>query len=161
MKWTSAKSILSIGLCALIAIFAIVSSKQNARLRAENQKLEAELAVAQQTAIQQSSSGQNSSEQRDPSRNETAEVLKLRGELAALRRELVDTPKLAQENLQLQQQLRTITDAKSTVDTTDEPKPLSEAEKAARQVGVAKMNFMRDWIIAFQHYGAQNQGRIP
>jgi hypothetical protein len=161
MKWNTAKSILSIGLCAVIAVFAIVSSQQNTKLRVENQKLQAELATAQQTALQQSSSGEISSEQRDRSRGDTAEVLKLRGELAVLQRELADITKLAHENLQLQQQIRAITENKSTTDGADEPKPLSDAEKAARQIGVAKMNFMRDWIIAFQNYATQNQGQMP
>jgi hypothetical protein len=161
MKWNTAKSGLGIGLCALIAIFAIVSSNQNAKLRAENQRLQAELALAQQSAVQQPPSAEISSEVSGHSGDATAEVLKLRGELAALRRDLADTAKLAQQNLQLHQQIRALTESKSTTDATDEPKPLSEAEKAAKQFGVTKMNFMRDWFIAFQNYATQNQGQMP
>jgi hypothetical protein len=161
MKGNTAKSILGTGLCVLVAVFAIVSSRRNAKLRAENPRLQTELTLAQQSAVQQSPSRESSSEQSDRSRDDAAEVLKLRGELAALRRDLADTAKLAQENLQLQQQIRAITENKSTTDATDEPKPLSEAEKATKQIGLTKMNFMRDWITAFWNYATQNQGQMP
>lgn len=161
MKWNTAKPIVSIGLFALIAVFAIVSSKQNAQLRAEIQRLQAELATAQQSTVQQPSSGESSSEQSGRSRDDAAEVLKLRSELAALRRDLADTANLPRENLQLQQQIRAMTESNSTTDTRDEPKPLSEAEKANKQIGLTKMNFMRDWITAFRNYAAQNQGQMP
>jgi hypothetical protein len=53
-----------------------------------------------------------------------------------------------------------MTESKSTTDSTDEPKP-SEAEKAAKQIGLTKMNFMRDWITAFKNYASLNQGQMP
>jgi len=147
-------------LCAaslLIALGAfLITSKQIAILRAENQKFQAEIAEGRQSAPEPPAPTPVSTQELDRLKHDAAEMLRLRGEVASLQRDWSDLAKLTEENAGLRKRL--LAAANETKENTDR---LTPEQEAAKQVGIAKLNFTRDWLAAFRAYAAENQGQIP
>ncbi len=83
------------------------------------------------------------------------ELLRLRGEVALFRHDRAGLAKLMEENARLRGSLLAATESGAKTEH------LSQEEEAAKQVGIAKMNFTGAWVDAFKKYAAQNQGQMP
>src|SRR5439155_27311141 len=80
------------------------------------------------------------------SNDQLSELMRLRGEVGALRRLLAETAKA-----QVQQNARE-TQAEQRVDPIDEQKQ----EALARQQFIAKMGYAKRWMLAFVEYADQH-----
>src|SRR5258707_8667213 len=156
MAWTKTNSTVGMAVCALIAALTLViTSRQTARLGAENERLQAEIAEAQKNAVERPAPAQVSAEELDRLKRDAADALRLGGEVASLRRAQADLTKLKDENLSLRGRLLAATDNGARTER------LSPEQEAAKQAGIAKMNFTREWLIAFRMYAEKNQGQMP
>jgi len=160
MTWTKTKASVAMAVCAASVLIALgtllLTSKQIAILRAENQKLQAEIAEGRQSAAEPPASALALTPELDRLKHDAAEVLRLRGEVASLRRDRSDLAKLTEENARLRQRLLAAAN-----ETKEDAERLTPEQEAAKQVGIAKLNFTRDWLAAFRAYAAANQGQIP
>src|SRR6266404_5285712 len=157
MAWTKAKSTLGMAIGALVAVLTVVIALNRiAKLRAENERLQTQMAEGQKTAVEEPAPAQVSPQELDRLKRDAAEVLRLRGEIASLRRDRADAAKLTEENARLRQRLLAAAN-----ETKEDAERLTPEQEAAKQVGIAKLNFTRDWLAAFRAYAAANQGQIP
>jgi len=112
--------------------------QQQAPLTEQIQQLERERdGTAQRIAALQSENERLS--------NSTAELLKLRGAVGVLRRQLAETAKSPAKPATPSQETGTA----------------FTPEDELKQAGIAKMNYARDWLLAFHLYADQNQGQFP
>jgi len=153
MTWTKTKASVAMAVCAASVLIALgtllLTSKQIAILRAENQKLQAEIAEGRQSAAEPPASALALTPELDRLKHDAAEVLRLRGEVASLRRDRSDLAKLTEENARLRQRLLAAAN-----ETKEDAERLTPEQEAAKQVGIAKLNFTRDWLAAFRAYAA-------
>jgi len=75
----------------------------------------------------------------------TGELLRLRGEVGVLKNQLAEKPKPQQQNTS------PVPHAENEITPEDELK----------LQGIARMNYVREWVLAFSLYAEQNQGRFP
>jgi hypothetical protein len=109
MIWTTTKATVAMAVCAasvLVAVGALlVASKKIGMLRAENQKLQAEIAEGRQSTAERPAANPVSTQDLALLTHHATEVLRLRGEVASLRRDRSDLAILSEENARLRQRL--------------------------------------------------------
>jgi regulator of replication initiation timing len=138
--------------CAVLATFLLMS-KHFSALRVENEALRAEMERLRQSEADRSARTQAPDDDLEKLRREAAEVHKLRGEVALLRRERANAAKQAEENARLRKQLQ-------APPTQTEMTPEETAREAQKQIGIAKLNYLKSWTLAF-HLFAEREGRMP
>jgi hypothetical protein len=74
----------------------LITLKQIGILRAENEKLQAEIAQGRQSAAESPAASPVSTEDLDRLKHDAAEVLRLRGEVSSLRRDRSDLAQLTE-----------------------------------------------------------------
>jgi len=87
-------------------------------------------------------------------KDQFSELLKLRGEVGLLRKRTNELEKLRAENRRLQAALAD--------SGRNAPQPENDpAAEQAKQVGIAKLNYTRRWLLAFVLYAEKNQDQFP
>lgn len=122
---------------------AVIQQRERARLQTQLAALRAEQtipAASAEAVPAQAAEGQSD------------ELLRLRGEVAQLRRQEQELQRLAAENARLR--------AAQTATAQLGGAPNAELE-AFRELGLAKMNYARSWSIAFMLYADENGGVFP
>jgi RNA polymerase sigma factor (sigma-70 family) len=109
--------------------------EQNEQLQADNQKLSNDVARTLAEAP-----GKSSEQER--------ELLRLRNQVSALKRQAAEIAKL--------QAKQSATKAQQSEE--DQTSPAEEAEK---QLSYAKLNYTKGWVLAFMLYSAKNQDQLP
>jgi regulator of replication initiation timing len=145
--------VMSACVIATIATF-FIKSKQVSALRAENEALRAEMKHARQSEAEQLRGAQASTDDLERLRREASEVHKLRGEVALLRRERTEVAKQAEENARLRKQLQ-------SPPTPTEMTPEEAAKDAQKQIGIAKLNYLKGWTVAFHMFADKHEGNLP
>jgi len=132
------------------ALFLWLQHQSEARARAESSELREQL---QQLAGQnQQLSNQLSAQLSAPpgAATETErELMKLRGEMNRVRRELAEAQ--AQVKLQVSRQ-------------QVQQKAAEQAEasrESSRELGIAKLNYTKGWLLALWNYAQQHEGKVP
>jgi hypothetical protein len=152
----SSKPALCLAVCAFFGLLAVgITWRQNAKLSLDNQALRSQIAESQSNPTERPASNEISAEELDRLRRDAAEVVKLRGEVSQLRRERIESDKLKEENVNLRARVLAAADSSRKNDG------LTEQQAAAKQIGIAKLNYTRGWLNAFRQYAAQNQGQMP
>jgi hypothetical protein len=77
--------------------------------------------------------------------NNTVELVKLRGAVSVLRRQLTETAKTERQSAMPSQEAGTV----------------FTPEDEMKQAGIAKLNYAKEWLLAFRLYAAENQGQFP
>jgi len=145
-----------VGACVIATIATIViKSKQVSTLRAETEVLRAELEQWRKSEVNELARTQTPEEDIERLKREAAEVHKLRGEVALLRRERAAAAKQAEENARLRKQLQTSSPEPET--TPDQ----AAAQEGRKQIGIAKMNYLRGWTLAFRLFADEHDERMP
>ncbi len=109
---------------------------QLAQLSAENERLSNQVARANNSLL---------------SNDQLSELMRLRGEVGALRRQLAETAKAQAQRTPRE------TQAEQPVDPIDQQKQ----EALVRQQFIAKMGYAKNWMLAFVEYADQHQGQLP
>jgi RNA polymerase sigma factor (sigma-70 family) len=138
---------LTFGVAGAVAVAGVaVLIKQHAvemRLRDENgllrQQIERLTAEAQGLSSQVAQANNGQTQSADQER----ELLRLRGEVGALRRQLASTAKSNDKNAQRL------------------PAAADDAQEQQRQAAIAKMQNVKLWLLAFHRYAADHQGQFP
>lgn len=156
MNWLNAKAVATIVASALAAGTATYFVQQGEvnRLRAENQNL---LAKQEQTAGEREAASAAANEDRqelERLRKNQTELLRLRGEVGALRRQAQELDRLREENRRLQMAQRG-TRGSAQMGETD------EGDIPERRVAVAKMGDARQLVLALRMYAEDNQNLFP
>jgi RNA polymerase sigma factor (sigma-70 family) len=83
------------------------------------------------------------------------ELLRLRGEVGSLRRQLADA---AQVQKRLSAQAK---EASAQAKEATEKANLAQQQEAMKQLYIAKMNYAKGWVMAFHMYAGDHQGQFP
>jgi RNA polymerase sigma factor (sigma-70 family) len=157
MALTNLKSAVAVGVCAITAgTTLVIESQKVSKLRAENQRLAAQFAALQASGEEEKVRAESGNSEIERLRRDAAEVYKLRGEVAQLRQGRDDATRLRAQIGALEMKLKQTSQPKAN----EEPQPTTEQEQE-QQVSIAKMNYLRDWTLAFVLYAEAHQGQIP
>lgn len=130
---------------ALVAGLSIPLAKQHqalVKLREENSALRLQADNFPRLAAENTRLSNLLAQPSQPeTQDQTRELLKLRGEVGQLKRQLAETPKPRQGAAAAQ--------------------PPEDQAEVQKQIGIAKMNYTKDWMLAFMQYASQNQGQVP
>jgi RNA polymerase sigma factor (sigma-70 family) len=120
------------------------------KLRTENRALHEQDRLVDQLRADNEQIGKRQADELARLRLEVAELLKLRAEVARLRSERQDANRFTAENARLKQDLANLANAAI--------KP--EAERL-KQEGIDRLNFAKQWMLAFHLYADDHQGHLP
>jgi hypothetical protein len=85
-----------------------------------------------------------------PAPEQVSELLKLRGEVGSLKRELADAArKQSSQAAAARQQAPSV------------PAPAVDAMEQQNEMSIAKMSYSKQWMLAFFQYATQHQGQAP
>jgi len=132
-------------LSAGVAISMIHQSRVQSQLREQNQQLRQEIQNLAAVNEDLSNQAHQASIQLTPDRDQERELLKLRGEVGTLKRRLAGSADTA---------------GKSAAAAPVESTQMTQAEYF-KQAGIAKMNYTRDWMLAFFMYADKNGAQFP
>jgi RNA polymerase sigma factor (sigma-70 family) len=141
--------IVSALLVAVVATPLAIQQRTQNRLRAQNESLLGQ--IEQMTQLEAENArlsnlvGQAQTTAPD---GRMDELLRLRGEVGSLRRQLAEA---AQAQVRLSQQAK---EAREKANT-------AEQQEAMKQAFIAKMTYAKGWVMAFHMYASDNQGRFP
>ncbi len=146
-KFKIAAAVVVVAMAAAI----IFQFQTNARLQQENQALREQLIPLDQLRAdnERLTKMQNSADQ-STDQKKTSELLRLRGEVTGLKRQLAEAAKLREQD-------------KRSLPKPDEnakaaaPEPLDPAQ----QLAMSKMNYGKQWMLAFIMYSSEHQGQFP
>ena len=145
-----------LGVCVVVILIAILlKSNYASAVRVENEALRAEVERLRKSRAELSAQPSAPGEAIEKLKREAAEVHRLRGEVALLRRERAEAAKQAAENARLRKQLPPSGPAPE--ETPDQV----AAKEAQKQIGIAKLNFLRSWALAFHLFAEEHDGRMP
>lgn len=151
MSWAKLKVTLGLLVAAGGATLIFVQTTRVTDLRRDNAELAARLETSKQATgqAQQALRKLQAAMENNPIK---VELARLRGEVTRLRQRQGELESAEQ---QLQQ-----TGRSASAPAPVEPAPEDE-EEAARQMGIAKMNYAKRWGLALLTYASENNGRLP
>ena len=143
---TASMTKLQIGLVGILVAGAatslVMQHRSLVKVREENSLLEQK--VGQVAAENEQLSRTQSKTDQPMAQDQLRELLRLRGEVGGLRRQLAEVARLRERNTQA-----------SPAQTQDDP------VEQERQVSMARLNYPKAWMLAFSQYADQNQGQCP
>lgn len=148
---TLQKTFISVTVAALAGT-GIYEARQASRLRDENRNLTAKqeaLSNERDAALSAMTAGKD---ELDRLQKNQLELLRLRGEVGALRQQTNDLERLRKYNQQLQSALAKAAQNKTETDPEDTPE---------RREAIAKMNNSRQLVLALLMYADDNGGKFP
>jgi len=129
-----------------VAILLVIHFQDQAKLRERDTVLQQQNdQLAQLTADNARLSNSVAQANNPAAQEQSRELLKLRGEVGVLKRQLAAAAN-AQERTK-----RASPQATAEVDPAEQQK----------QIGIAKLNYTKGWLLAFMQYASQNQGQFP
>ena len=135
-------TLLTAAVAAGLSIPLVRQHQSLTKLRDENATLRGQLDNLGRLAVENTRLSNLLAQPNPPDADlQNRELLKLRGEVGRLKRQLAETPK-----------------ARTTPPVAPPPSDPAEAQK---QIGIAKMNYTKGWMMAFMQYAGQNQGQFP
>jgi RNA polymerase sigma factor (sigma-70 family) len=135
-----------------VATPMVVQYQTTAKLRQENTALREQMSGLKEADRARAENAQSANAQ--PLSNEQMmELMRLRGEVGQLKQELTEVPKLRQEITRLAQR-------QTRMQGEEEPKLSPEAEQQ-KATAIAKMNFAKNWLLAFILYADKNNDQFP
>jgi len=144
----------AIGVVAVagVATPLVVQHRTQTALREENHELRQRVAQLNQFNAESGRLlGQLTNHTR-LSQDQLNDLMRLRAELAALRRQTNEFGRLREENQQLKAALR---------HSIPDPAAGEPAAEALKREGLAKMTYARNWMMALYLYADKNDGQIP
>ncbi len=150
MSLATAKTIVTGAVALGAATALVVQHVELKRLRTDQESALNRVRAAEQAAAtaQQALATATTAAQNDP---RLAELARLRGEVAGLRRRQVE---LTANNAQLAQAVQRSTDARQEEQLTAE-------QEEARAKAITKMNYTKQWALAFIMFAEDHGGRMP
>jgi RNA polymerase sigma factor (sigma-70 family) len=142
---------LKLGAIAALAVVGVAvpvwtQHQDVVRLRHENQALRLQLDdVAQIAADNQRLSNLVARANNPLAGEQLGELLKLRGEVGSLRRQVAEQTRKE----------------KIRAPASTQPAQAEAAEQQQKDIFIAKMNYTQSWMLAFTEYAAQHQGQFP
>ena len=153
------KTKIALTVAAVAAVATPLTYQQIAvnRLRAENRALQGQV---QQVRAAQPTDADLAKHKADAAelerlRAEHLDLLRLRGEVGPLRAEAARAKELAQKLAQLSAQLRASAAARPAAS------PDSAEKEQAKQIGIAKLNLLKQWGLAMIMYADDNGDQLP
>jgi len=153
---------LKVGFISAIAVAGlatptVIQHQAQTKLRAENESLREQVDLLTQLKAENErlSNLLAQSNGSQLSKDQLSELMKLRGEVGLLRRQANELEKLRNANRQLQATL-----TKAGKDAAQQSENVSDAEYQ-KQAGIAKMNYAKYWVLAFQLYAEKNGEHFP
>ncbi|PYK96068.1 MAG: hypothetical protein DME19_20925 [Verrucomicrobia bacterium] len=155
---------LKLGIISALAVATVatpvaIQHQTQTKLRAENQSLREQVEQLTQLKAENERLSHQLAQSNGShlSKDQLSELMKLRGEVGLLRRQTSELEKLRNANRQLQAAL-----AKAGKDPAqqEQTEGLSGAEYQ-KQAGIAKMNYAKYWVLAFQLYAEKNGEHFP
>lgn len=146
-KFKIAAAFVLAGMAAAIVLLF----QYNARLQKENEALREQLIPLDQLRADNDRLARMQNNADKPAdQKQLNELLRLRGEVTGLKRQLAETVRLREQN-------------KRMVPKQDQPvkETAQEPVDPARQLAISKMNYSRKWMIAFMMYSEEHQGQFP
>lgn len=131
-----------------MAATVIIQSQTNGRLQKENQSLNNQLASLAQLHKDNPHPAGQQTNATEADQSQLNELIRLRGEVTRLKRELADANKLGTQNKDLVSKLQ------KKADSVDQAKQFAEFAES-------KMSYDRQWLLAFLLYAGDNQGQLP
>ena len=132
------------------AAFLWVQHENQARIQQENRALRDEILQLQTQNQQLSSQSATQPASGGLSTDAERELLKLRGEVGQLRRELTEAT--AQNNRRTLQQI--------SEQQRSEQQSAQQAEQS-KELAIAKLNYTKGWLLTFMAYAQQHGGQLP
>lgn len=156
MNWISAKSIAAIVASALVAGTGtyLVQQRETNRLRTENQNLSAaqgQLSDEREAAL---TTATNSTGEAERLQKEKSELLRLRGEVGLLRRQIKELEDMREMNRELQAALEQVTGAAKQG-------PSDADAELQRQIALPKMEDAKLRVLGLLMYASDNQNHLP
>jgi RNA polymerase sigma factor (sigma-70 family) len=152
---------LKAGLVSAVVVAAVatplaIQQRAQNQLRSQNESLRAQL---QQLTDLEAENARLSNllaqAQAAPPDVRMDELLRLRGEVGSLRRQLAEAGQV-QKRLSAQAK-----EASAQAKEAREQANLVEQQEAMKQAFIAKMNYAKGWVMAFQMYAGDHQGQFP
>lgn len=145
------KTIFIAAIMAAMATFIVILSQNNSRMNDEIQRLHSQLADAEKLRAENEKLAKTQSSTNEPAltADQMSELLRLRGQVGALKRQMAETAKSGVQSPSLA--------LSPSVDSNDREKQAA----LIRQQTVAKANYARNWLSAFAQYAEDHQGQFP
>src|SRR5262249_52254750 len=138
--------IISAMLVTGVAVPSWLQYRTTLKVREENRELRQQVEqLNQQVAESNPASNAPARAVQSPNPQQLAELLRLRGEVATLKRQQAEAAALARDK-QVQ---------------PTRPQPATEPADQHRQMALDRLNYPGQWMLAFSEYAAQNQGVCP
>jgi hypothetical protein len=138
------------------AIFGWIQRQGQLAAREENRALQAE--VNQLAAENEQLSNQVAQASARPATGseQERELLKLRGEVGSLKRQLAEAARArTQAEAQAQAQAQALSIQRAT------EQDAAEQQKQAKEMAIAKLGYAKGWMMAFWQYAQQHGGQFP
>lgn len=150
MSLTKSK-IAAAAVAAAMAAAILLLFQSNARLQQENQALREQLsALDQLRADNERLAKMQNNADKAPEQKQLNELLRLRGEVTGLKRQLAEAARLREQDKRaLPKRDETVKEA------------MQEPVDPAQQVVISKMNYGKKWMLAFLMYSGEHQGQFP
>ena len=134
-----------------MAVAIVLQFQYNKRLEQDNQTLREQLIPLDQLRAdnERLTKMQNSADQ-SADQKKVSELLRLRGEVTGLKRQLAEAAKLREQDK------RALPKPNENVKEAT-PEPLDPAQ----QLAISKMNYGKQWMLAFIMYSSEHQGQFP
>jgi RNA polymerase sigma factor (sigma-70 family) len=143
---------IKLGLISAIVVVGVatplwIQRQSEFKLHEENQSLRLQLERLAQTAADNERLSNLLVQAKSSAPEQFSELLRLRGEVGGLKRELADSVKRESDRASGRQQ---------------PPGPdRMQQLMAQKEMAVAKMDYMQKWMVAFMQYAYRNQGQFP
>ncbi len=153
------KTKIALTMAAVAAVATPLTYQQIAvnRLRADNRALQAQMEQAKAAQLTDTDLAKQKADAAELKklRAEHLDLLRLRGEVGPLRAEAARAKELEQQLAQLSAQLRASAAAQPAT------QPDSAEMEQAKQIGIAKLNLLKQWGLAMILYAGDNGDQLP
>lgn len=143
----------TVALVAGVATPMVLQHQANVRLRQENDVLREQTSGLNELERLRAENAQLSKLQAAGTNDQLLELMRLRGEVGVLKQQVAEIPKLREENARLAQRQRTV--------APPAEEKLDPAAEQQKQIGIAKLNYTKYWLLAFIMYADKNNGQFP
>ena len=157
MTMTKLKAgLVSAVLVAAVATPLAIQQRARSQLRVQNESLRGQLQQVTELEAENARLSNLLTQVQAPAPDgNMAELLRLRGEVGSLKRQLAEA---GQVEKRLSAQAK---EASAQAREATEKANLAAQQEAMKQLYIAKMNYAKGWVMAFQMYAGDHQGQFP
>lgn len=142
---TKAKIALGAIAAATVTVPFFVQQRSLTEVRAENASLRQRVEQLAQTTVDNERLSNLLAQAKSSTSEDVGELLRLRGEVSGLRRQLADAVK----------------QQKTAAPVPDQPVVPEPSRERQKEIAIAKMNYTKYWMLGFLKYAEQHQGQFP